>query len=317
MTRSLAGIVLALAVGGVSAAQETSLPPAARVEVLLEPTEVTVGDPVRATLSVDLPAAAAPPRFPTWGNSWGDAEIASVSEPIRRVLPQGTRWQQQIDLRLFQPGETTLPAPDIRLPGGAAPLPIATDRLRLHVRSVLPEGVEDPEPLPPVAAVPLPVGRRFWATAATAAAVLALLLAVLIRRGRGVQSERPTPSVPPIERFRSDLEVVLANRGEPAWTALSVSVRRYLGARLAFPALESTTTEVRRRLSAANDPAIAGESRRVSGLLSSADGVRFARREVTEQDLQSAVELARTTIESIETALRTVEEAVAETERAA
>ena len=65
--------LLALAVAAVPAAAA-----GLTVEVTLDPAEVTVGDHVVATLEVAVPpeGLAAPPRFPVWAKTWGEAEIA-------------------------------------------------------------------------------------------------------------------------------------------------------------------------------------------------------------------------------------------------
>jgi hypothetical protein len=67
---------------------------------------------------------------------------------------------------------------------------------------------------------------------------------------------------------------------------VSRALRRYLGRALAFPALESTTAEIARRLRrrGAVDPGVAGRIRR---LLGECDGVKFARRATDADELRA------------------------------
>ncbi len=85
----------------VPAPAKPAAPPAAPafpVEVAFAPVvteragEVTVGDRVEAILTVKLPAGqlAGAPRFPVWGESWGDVEVREKA-PARKVSEQGGR----------------------------------------------------------------------------------------------------------------------------------------------------------------------------------------------------------------------------------
>src|SRR6202035_5249416 len=82
---------------------------------------------------------------------------------------------------------------------------------------------------------PLPLGSRFWWTAAALAACSAAAGLLLWRRSRRTAEAAAAPLLPP----------------PPAPLAL----RGYLGRALDFPAAESTTSEINRRLLARRLPA--------------------------------------------------------------
>jgi hypothetical protein len=137
-------------------------------------------------------------------------------------------------------------------------------------------GEEQLEPKPPVPPRALPLGDRFWWTAGLLAVLTAGLLALILTRRR----EQSTTAVELIDPWQQ-LEQALARLAtaadpETVFTGLSLELRRYLGHCLAFPAAESTTTELRRRLLRSGLPAgVCGD---VVRLLVEADTVKFARK---------------------------------------
>jgi len=246
---------------------------AQQLDVTLEPETLTVGDHVSATLTVTAPrgAVAGDPRFPEWGDSWGEAEVLEAG-PVERVehLPgepprsQDTAaWRQRLVLTSFRTG--TIP-----LPPRAVTLPFDPDRsagrregtvelrtppgLALTVGSVLPPGTDpsEAEPAPAAPPRPLPAGSRFWWALATAALLAIATVAVAV-----VRRPRTTPRLPrratPLEELLESLRVLSADASTAAGAdrgheGLSFTLRRYLGRSLEFAAVESTTTEVKHHL---------------------------------------------------------------------
>jgi hypothetical protein len=179
--------------------------------------------------------------------------------------------------------------------------------LTLAIESVLPAGGDTgaeatppesmlPEPMPPAPPRPLPLGERFlWTLAIGLAACLAAIAFAVHRVRTASATAAGTAAVPPFEELRA---AVAAARAEPSpaagHTRLSLALRRYLGRALGFPAAESTTAEIRRRLAARRLP---GElPRRTVALLAACDRVKFARRPATAGELtahaDAALELA-------------------------
>jgi len=259
---------------------------------------VTVGDPVEAVLTLKAPAAAlgADPRFPVWGTSWGDAEVLEKGEPEKVGETAGTAtWRQRIVLAAFRTGKVDLPPVQVAVPlkdRTVQAQPAAA--LSIDVRSVLPPGGKDLEPKPPAPLKPLPIGAAFWWTLAAMSALCALLLWALWRRQqrRQAASEPVRPQLPPFDELIAALDAIAA---EPSMLRLhirlSLALRQYLGRALEVPALESTTSEVHRRLLGRRLPA--SPVRQTVELLRDCDLVKFARHEVGETRGRERVEAAR------------------------
>ncbi len=356
---SLLVALLAVLVGGAPAVAAASQAPG-RVHVDWAATDVTVGDRVPVEISVVVPAgmiagdgAEAAPRFPTWRDTWGEAEILEVGEleevdpatvDARAVAssaagtgsdrnsrshrnaatggdPEDRRaWRQSLVLAAFRPGSVPLPPREILVPtaeGRSLRLTTPPD-LALEVLSVLPEtgegGAGDggdeapvPEPMEAKSMVALPVGAAFWWTAA--AFTLALLAAGLLyhrRRaaeatGGATRSEMP----PAAELHRALADARQADSPQQGLAGVSRALRRYLGRRLAFPAVESTTTEVRRHLRRAATPP--GMAARCGEILAACDLVKFARRPAVHGDVRRWAEAAAEVADGLEDHLRPAE----------
>jgi hypothetical protein len=256
------------------------------VTVTLTPANPTVGDPVQATITLKVPTAnlAADPRFPAWGKTWGEVEITSKTEPVKVSEAGGiATWEQKLTLAAFRTGSVPLPPLAVALPfkSGtvASPTPAG---LGLNVRSVIPADDKEPAARPPAMPRPLPLGKHFWWTLAGLAAACAAAAALLWRLRRSIASGRgAAPALPPLAELAAALDRL---RSEPSMlalhTALSLALRRYLGRRLPFPAVESTTGDVQRQLQSLRMPSPL--VRQTVELLRVCDLVKFARQEVGE-----------------------------------
>jgi hypothetical protein len=248
----------------------------ARLDVDLAPRTATVGDPVIVTLTLRLDAADRDRRasFPEWGEAWGDAAVLAVSPVVQRDETGRHLVVQKLRLAAYRPGRIALPPREIHL-AGAPPTSLATPAdLALDIRSVLTGDDKNaaPEPADPPRALPVPAAFA-WTVAALAALALAAGI-VLWRRPRVASRAPAATALAPL----AELERALAGLGgQPpvaAQTALSLALRRYLGRSLGFPAAESTTSELARRLDRC------GLERdlvkRFVRLLRDADAVKFA-----------------------------------------
>lgn len=289
----------ALPPGGSAAVGTENRP---RAELSLSPSgPVTVGDPVEAVLTVRLPNEpddpGAEPRFPLWGRRWGEAEVVEAGEPQRVEHGGEVSYRQRLVLTAFRPGTVELPPVEVAVPSpgdGGRTRALATPAgLAFEVRSVLPPGDEVPAPMPPAGLRRLPWGAPFWAALAGFGAAALLLSALLLRRRRSATASAATrPAAPPLPELLAELDGAagLASSLE-AHTRLSFALRRYLGRRLPFPALESTTSEVHRRLLSHQIPGPL--TRRAVELLRACDLVKFARREDGPERARERVEAAR------------------------
>lgn len=270
---------------------------APRVTVSLNPQQPTVGDRIEAVLTLEVPTAelTADPRFPVWSGRWGEAEVL-LEGPGQKVAEKGgvATYQQRLVLAAFRPGKIPLPATNVAIPRKDRTIQAATPAgLGLDVRSVLPADEKQPAPKPPAPPRQLPLGERFWWTAAVLSALCLLAGWLLWRqKRRAVEGPAAVPVLAPYEELSGELDRLTA---EPSavllHTRLSMALRRYLGRVLPFPAVESTTSEVMRQL----------QSRRMPGplvrqtveLLRACDMVKFARQEVEEARVRERVDAAR------------------------
>jgi hypothetical protein len=115
-------------------------------------------------------------------------------------------------------------------------------------------------------------------------------LVELERRRRA--ATRPVREVPPLEELEAALGGLAAGSpAEAGHAVLSLALRRYLGRSLAFHAAESTTSEIQRELAARRlDTAL------IKGavhLLRDCDGVKFARRPASGEELLRRVAATR------------------------
>jgi hypothetical protein len=256
-----------------------------------------VGDRVEATLTLRVPTAnlAADPRFPAWGKTWGEAEVVGGSRPVKLSEQGGTAvWEQRITLAAFKTGSVPLPPVAVAIPYKSGTVQAQTPAgLALAVRSVIPASEKDPAPRPPAPPRSLSLGPRFWWTlAALAAACLGAAGLLWLQKRRAAGAPGARPALEPLEELAAELDRL---RGESSMLALhtgvSFALRRYLGRRLPFPAVESTTSDIQRQLLSRRMPGPL--TRQTVELLRACDLVKFARQEVGEAQGRERAEAAR------------------------
>ena len=282
---------------------------AAPVEVTLTPPEVTIGEPVTATIRV-LSTLDQAPTMPDWSFGWGEAEIVNTQPPQR----DAEGWSQTVTLRVFRTGEVALPPLPIRLADSLDATPLATPRgVVLRVRSVLPgetrpaSGSEGPlGPKPARAPESLAIGNTFWWTAASGAALALALAAVLwLRRVRSRSSSAvESELLPPLDELVAALARIEAERPEQVTKShvqISAALRRYLGRRLEIPALPGSTPEIRRAL--ARKPVPGELASKAVDLLRELDAVKFARHPASAAEVRPRADRATAFAREIESRL--------------
>ncbi|HUR28390.1 MAG TPA: DUF4381 family protein [Planctomycetota bacterium] len=180
-----------LALGQASAAGQT--PP--RAQLVFEPATASVGEPVRARLSVEH-ARTEHPTLDALGldDSWvvfasGAGLASNTADPLRVT----TTWEFQV--ASLEPGERALPAIPLKL-GDAT---LAVDVAKITVTGVLAEGEDDPRALRGLRDIQAAGARTSAWTwmAAGAALVCALATLWLVWRARKKPASTgvPAPSV--------------------------------------------------------------------------------------------------------------------------
>ncbi len=310
--RYLAALALLAGAAFPAAAQDYS---GAALGVEIAPAEIKVGDRATATLTLvwggETPSET--PRFPTWQQEWGEAEVVSAG-PVEPMESQGDRriYRQQVLITAFRPGTLELPPPKVVVPLGSRTVEaVAASPARLLVGSVLPgeksaEAAEleakGPAGLLPAATPLLP----FLATTGLLLAALAFASFRLAARVARQREDAPDAlrdalaALPPHEEFLRRLQAIDPGQGERAFTALSFALRLFLGRMLGVKALESTTTEIQRLLRTLLPVGVAQET---VALLRECDRVKFARLAVdtatTAHRLEQGRHLARQVFERL------------------
>lgn len=304
---SAAKKLLTLATALVAAAAAAAPIP---VSVDVKPEEITVGGrlTVQLTLVWDGEAPTGEPVFPAWEATWGGAEVLRAGA-VETSAAGGRRvYVQSLVLTAFSAGEVVLPQTSVLVPlaGGIVQVPTRAG-VGFTVRSVLPQEAGEGEELQPRDPAPLRPLDRNWRAYATNG-LLALLC--LLTAGHLARRLRKAPAagvdgrrlLSPLEELLRSLGEIDPAASEPAHTAMSLALRRFLGHRLDMNAVESTTSEIQRRL---HDAAVtAEEARRVVTFLRQCDQVKFARQDVGSAMTAERLVEARRLGEEIEERLK-------------
>ncbi len=273
---------------------------AQQVQVTLTPNGPTVGDRVDAVISLSVRAGdlAGEPRFPVWGETWGEAAVLAHSEPRSTDGPDGLRvYEQRLTLAAFNTGSVALPPAAIAVPLRSGTVQASTPAgLAIAVRSILPTNAKDAKDLKPKTAKPLvglPVGEAFWWTlAGMLAAGLGVGLLLWRQSRKRPAAAAPRPALTPLAELAASLERLMAEPS-PArlHTGLSLAFRLFLTRALGFDAETCTTSEVQRNLLAGRLPAPL--VRRSVELLRACDMVKFARQDVDAERCRERLDTAR------------------------
>ena len=283
---------------GPAAADQTEAP---SVSVSADRTEVTIGDPIRYTISVTA-AADIEVEIPLLGEQVGDFTVLDFGElPPRDENGQVVtgRWFR---LTTFETGQHLLPGPTIRYRHHGERERIDGNDISITVVSLLAEAGQNSELRdikPPEA---LPFDWRPYGLVAVAGLVLAGL-----GGGLFVYLRRPAPAVAPAALPASQvaLEALrrLHARGliekqqfETYYVSLSAIVREYLENGLNLRAPEMTTEEF--LSAAARDRQLSAvQQERLAEFLSQADLVKFARHRPGPEESEAAYRAARRFVE--------------------
>jgi hypothetical protein len=288
-------ILVAALVGVVAAAEQP-----ATLEVVVPDGAVRVGDRVQ----VRVVARGGD------GSLWGELEVVAptggawevVDGPAAVAGARPPAWQ--VVLSPMELGEVPLPEFKVTLrpPEGEQRDVTAESTPSVQVASVLPEG-EQVEPAPlrdPVGVYGFP-----WEWLVPALLVLVPLLAAAawwLRRRRARTVADPGLRLPPLQQLKALLEELEAKVGrEPAeglCDRLAGGLRRYLERRTGEPALEMTSFELRGLARRSGWPDAVQRS--IHRVMEVADGVRFGRRRVAEDELRAAVIAAGETADELE-----------------
>lgn len=244
-------------------------------EIITTQQEVTVGDPVELTLSVNHPAETQV-LFPDLAELWADVTVVEQAIPQTVSNADGSlTTTQAVDVRLFVPGAFETPPVVVTLSDAAGNVyEVPVSSTAVSVVSVLIEGDTTLRDIKPQAELPLSnIGLYLLA----AAAMLIVIGYFVIRKLRqpGVVIDTRLPH----QRALDDLALVAAlelpkdGRFKEHYTRVSDILRGYVSQRYNIDVFERTTPEVRNMIRKANIPVdAAGEFVK---LLEESDMVKF------------------------------------------
>lgn len=264
-----------------------------------------VGDPISIRMSAPV-GDGGMDAFPASGDTWGDAEILDVG-PLETTASESGKAhaERTVTITFFESGDFTLPAPSVGPESAAAENSSEAPEpggLSIRVESVLPASEELPPAKPSAPPRELGWGTAFtWTVVALALAGLAALFVLLRQRAAVAGADGRHPTDPLADLVLEIRALFGEDDPDRLFTSLSLSVRHFLGRLLSFPAPESTTSEIRRRLATANlSPSTTVRTER---LLRRCDGVKFARETVSPAAGREALEEAEVIAHEVAQAL--------------
>lgn len=298
MSTDLLARAVAVAVLAASAVVASGEQPSLQIEV--SPTSVRLGDRVRVLVSA------------RGGDGWLWAEPTVkledkgpwelVGPPVAIAGARPPAWELAVAPMAL--GEQSLPvvAVSVRPPEGDAIELTSTDSPTVTVVSTLAEGEENPVPAP----LHDPIGVRGvpWEWILPVAGVLLPLLAAGAwwwrGRARPAAAERPAMApLPELETLLSELAGLVGRAPDDGiCDRLAAGLRRYLERRTGEPASEMTSFELRVLARRRGWPERA--QRLIQQVMAVADGVRFSRRPVSDDELRRAVELSGEVARTVE-----------------
>ena len=268
-----------------------------RVASELEPSRVTLGQPTRWTLRAELPRDARPESL-LRDPGLQSLDVTERSKPGSRSERVGLVWSGTFEVRGFDLGRLPLPpaALVVRFPDGKDTLAFPVDTLAVDSLTEASSGSLEPNrgPIKPELR-PLDIALAAALGLLILAAIVALVLAIRKRRRRakGVENEAPpeapeAPFLRAIETLRGEIEILPRDR---FYDRLSLAVRAYVGAVTGIPALDRTTSELKRELT--RRPEVRDEAAAlVEAALRRSDLAKFARHEDPFAEAREALDQA-------------------------
>jgi hypothetical protein len=263
-------ILIALLTAGVAAAQAP-----ANVTITPSTDSVTVGDPVKLTVTVIHPAGTQvlmPQLEPNWGNF-----VVRSQSPLETVdNGDGTATTTQIiDVRLFAPGTFETPPLTISIADSSGQVTeTAVPPIPITVNSVLVDGDAELRDIKPQATLP-----SAFAWPALLAAVGALIAAAVWFIARRVKEsfDNRLPHEVALDRLAAIEQENLPENGrfKSHYTQVTDTLRAYVEQTQGIQATDRTTAEIEKEL--ATTSLTTEQARQFTAILAESDLVKFAR----------------------------------------
>ena len=275
-----------------------------RLESSLDRDTVSIGDPIRYTLSV-VSSPSAGVIFPDYSSGLlGDFEIGETGEKTREEEGEKV-WEKYYLLQGFETGESSLPAAlvTVHYPDGREEK-LESSPLGITVKSLLDPSVPEPDIRGIKPPVGLPVSYRWVLYLIGGILVLAALVLLLIKKvfRRKEKAVPPPPLRSPHEIAYEQLSRIknenLPGRGliKEYYTGISGVARRYLENRFGLRAPERTTEEFLHNMATTAFLTVPQQDL-VGVFLAECDLVKFARYGPTESEINGVYDAAVTLVD--------------------
>ena len=273
---------------------------------LVRPDTVEVGDPFTLIVTVVVPVGARI-EWPTLDDTTAMVVSREPTKVTQESMRAGGRTERaEYALAAWHVGALPIGLKDAVVRYGSTTLNVPLNDASVFVRSVLPGDSSMHKPKPPRDLFPrvLPWWQRWWPALLLLAALAVLWWLWKRRRTRTDATTRP--ALDPYARAVHDFErldrLALADAGERGrYVALAIDVvRTYLARRSPLAVLSLTSAEL---IGAIGDDDRMPRDRLIS-LLADGDGIKFARRKVSDTRARELAVEARAVVEQIEAAER-------------
>lgn len=272
-------------------------------QTLSSPT-VGLGEPFTLTLTFTHPSTeryelSAPPK---------DLPLELLGQSRQRKDGQKeTTTTFILQLAAFELGTQALPAWHFEVSDAEGTGTFSAPPLSVEVKAQLPEEGEELKDLKGPLEIAVPSWRLLWALAALAGLGVLIFLAVKFLKRRVRLPPAPIRALPLEQRTREALDALRKEnlpqqgRGREFFFRLSEILRRYLGERYRFEALECTSSELLRSLEQRATPGLPEAG--LQDFVSESDLVKYAKAEATVDSCSRALALGYVLVQSTSVSL--------------
>lgn len=238
-------------------------------------------------------------------------EEAARTDSIEKNADGTLTRDYEIALQAFEVGELVIPPIPVTYAAHGRAQEVTTQAVPIEVTSYVGEGEATLKDISGPVLVERPDYTLVWVAAVFAGAIALVVLILFARRAFRRRRRRVLARLPEA-LVRSAHDEALARLDEveasgalddadrkPAYLAMSEIIRAYIGRRYGFPALDLTTEEIRRTLTARPDGLMAADL--VCGWLERSDLVKFAGHDASPEEARQALYDARIFIDRTRT----------------
>jgi len=246
-------VLAAFTIGTTAVAVEPAVSLSARVNR----TEISIGDIIEFVVTVEYPEGVTV-KVPSVGEKMGEFFIRDINLPRPRKSNGKTTESFEYKLTTYLVGDIDIPPVEVEYTyrnekGQNVEKTLSTDPITVHVKRTAPKEATEIRDIK--GPVELPVDWRpylMWGGGFLLAALVAGLAVFYLKRLAPSQREAALPAPPPpaheqalneLERIR-EMNLLREGRHKEFYDMVTDTLRRYIGSRYDFNAIEMTTGEI-------------------------------------------------------------------------